>query len=547
MSEQPRRPAREPDPGRSDRDERAPESGASGASQDRPAPEGSGPDEAPRMTPRPVQRPDVDPAQSAVFGRPSGVEGSFDPSSETPPAASPPAASPPPGSQARPEPRSAPPPPESLAQAFGRPSDSGELVQRAPAERGRSGNGRGEEHFWTTGGYRDPWRDPAAGAALGPPAQPEPDRAEESPSETGPRLSAREVLFGRRVRPRSLAALAAVAVLLGLVGGFLGRITAEEGNPLTNPDVTLPRPEVGAHRPAGSVAGVAERVVPSVVSVETRVGAEGGTGSGVMIDGNGYVLTNNHVVSMAADTPTAKVSTVFQGGKRVPARVVGRDPKTDLAVIKVEVANPTVAPLGRSSDLAVGDDVVAIGSPLGLANTVTTGIVSSLHRPVRLSGEGSDTNAVIDAVQTDAAINPGNSGGALVDGNGALVGINSAIRSEGQGGSIGIGFAIPIDDARRIAEELIRTGHAQHADLGVNARSVNDGLTDGAQVQNVKDGSVAAAAGIAEGDVITRVGERGVGGADELVVAVNAHRNGEDLPVTVVRQGRELVLNARLR
>lgn len=420
-------------------------------------------------------------------------------------------------------------------------------MQRAPAERGQSGAARGEEHFWTTGGYRDPWRDPAAGAALGPPARPEPDRTREPPSETGPRLSAREVLLGRRVRPRALAALGAVAVLLGLVGGFLGRITAEEGNPLTNPDVTLPRPEAGVHRPAGSVAGVAERVVPSVVSVETRVGAQGGTGSGVVIDGNGYVLTNNHVVSMAADTPTAKVSAVFQGGKRVPARVVGRDPKTDLAVIKVEVANPTVAPLGRSADLAVGDDVVAIGSPLGLANTVTTGIVSSLHRPVRLSGEGSDTNAVIDAVQTDAAINPGNSGGALVDGNGALVGINSAIRSEGQGGSIGIGFAIPIDDARRVAEELIRTGHAQHADLGVNARSVNDGITDGAQVQNVKDGSVAAAAGIAEGDVITRVGGRDVGGADELVVAVNSHGNGEDLPVTVVRQGRELVLNARLR
>jgi S1-C subfamily serine protease len=216
------------------------------------------------------------------------------------------------------------------------------------------------------------------------------------------------------------------------------------------------------------------------------------------------------------------------------------------------VANPTVAPLGRSSNLSVGDDVVAIGSPLQLSGTVTNGIVSAVHRPVRLSGDGSDTNAVIDAVQTDAAINPGNSGGALVDRSGSVVGINSAIRSlgasgpEGQGGSIGLGFAIPVDDARRIAEELIRTGHAQHADLGVNARSVTDGATDGAQVQNVRDGSPAAAAGVAEGDVITQVGGRKVGSADELVVAVNGRQVGEGVPITVIRQGRQLVLDARL-
>lgn len=579
MSDQSRGPAQEPEPGRSGRarepgagsheqaspaaperdgaaeqaPQNSPESGnpneplhpwqtgttagARGVPADpaaRPRPEQSQPADTPRLTPRPIQRPQVAPEQSSVFGRPHDVEGSFDP----------------PQSGGQPQSvENAQPPPEALATAFGRPADSDEILQRAPGEQ-PAGAGPGPERpFWNTRGYREPWRDPSADAVLGPPAVPETERQAPAELQPGPLLSAREVLFGRRVRPRSLLALAVVAVVLGVLGGFVGRITAEEGNPLTNPNVTLAKPEPGTHRPAGTVAGVAKRVVPAVVSVETHVGAQGGTGSGVVIDGNGYILTNNHVVSMAADTPNAQVSTVFQGGKRVPARIVGRDAKTDLAVIKVEVANPTVAQLGSSSDLAVGDDVVAIGSPLQLAGTVTTGIVSSVHRPVRLSGEGSDTNAVIDAVQTDAAINPGNSGGALVDGNGSVVGINSAIRSLGSGGaggSIGLGFAIPIDNARRIAQELIRTGHAQHADLGVNAKSVSDGRTDGAQVQNVRDGSAAAAAGIAEGDVITRIGDREVSTADELIVAVNSRQNGEGIPITVVRQGRQLVLDARL-
>ena len=496
---------------------------------------GSGPEDRPRLGPRPVERPPVDAAQSAVFGRPPGVGSSFAPP-ETEVAAR--------GLE------HAEPPPEALASAFGRPPGSGETLQRAPGE--TSAGDPDQQPFWNERGYRDPWRDPGAGAVLGPPAVEADTGSAGGQRQRGPLLSAREVLFGQRVRPRSLAALAAVAVVLGAAGGLVGRLTAEESNPLTQPDVTLSKPEPAAPRPAGTVAGVAQRVAPAVVSVETHVGAQGGSGSGVVIDGNGFVLTNNHVVSMAADTPNAQVQVVFQGDQRVPARIAGRDPQTDLAVLKVDVANPTVAPLGRSSNLSVGDDVVAIGSPLQLSGTVTNGIVSAVHRPVRLSGDGSDTNAVIDAVQTDAAINPGNSGGALVDRSGSVVGINSAIRSlgasgpEGQGGSIGLGFAIPVDDARRIAEELIRTGHAQHADLGVNARSVTDGGTDGAQVQNVRDGSPAAAAGVAEGDVITQVGGRKVGSADELVVAVNGRQVGEGVPITVIRQGRQLVLDARL-
>ena len=226
--------------------------------------------------------------------------------------------------------------------------------------------------------------------------------------------------------------------------------------------------------------------------------------------------------------------------------MVGRDPKTDLAVLKVEKPGLRVAALGDSDELAVGDPVIAVGSPLGLAGTVTSGIVSALNRPVRLGGQGgssgSDTNAVINAIQTDAPINPGNSGGALVDGAGALVGINSAIATlssgQGQSGSIGLGFAIPINEARDIAQQLIRTGKVQHATLGVTARSVTDGARDGALVESVTAGSAAAKAGIKAGDVITRVGDRLVAGADELVVQVRTRKVGDKVELTYVRGGR---------
>lgn len=536
MNEQPGTPDQGDDPGRQAQGGRQPRDPAQQPDDVEQAgvwrsETGRNPD---RLPPRPVLRPEVDSAQQAAFARPPGVDGSFASDHE------------------RHEPRGVqqkPPAPESLAQAFSRPPGNDEVLQRAPGESNRQSRPAAEQAFWDADAHGG-WRDPAAGAVIGPPARSaEPGTDADQPR--GRLLSAREVLFGKRVQPRALIALGAVAVLLGLGGGFIGRITAEEGNPLVNPDVTLSEVQPGGDRPQGSAASVAQQIVPAVVSVEVRIGGQGGTGSGVVIDGDGYVITNNHVVSMASDTPDAQVSAVFHDGTRVPARVVGRDVKTDLAVIKVDIANPTVAQLGTSDDLSVGDQVTAVGSPLGLQGTVTTGIISSVSRPLRLAGEGTDTNAVIDAIQTDAAINPGNSGGALVDGNGAVVGINSAIRTlgsaDGEGGSIGLGFAIPINDARRIAQEIIRTGTAEHADLGVNAKSVSDGLADGAQVQNVREGSAAAGAGIAEGDVVIKVGDRDVHNADELIVAVDRHRIGERVPITVVRQGRELVLEAALR
>ena len=525
-------PARRPEPG-------APLAGDAPEEVVPPGP----PDRRPRLSPRPLARPPVDPAEAARVGRPAGLTGAFAP--KTAPGGGPPGSGP--GDRA---PSPAPPRGAAPATALAGPAGTDTVLQRPPGELAPGADQDGELHFWNADAERDPWRNPGASTLLGPPAvreepdEPEPERTE------GARLSIRELLFDRRVSPRALAALAVIALLIGAVGGVVGRLTAEGANPLTRPDATIVQAEPVRDRPPGSVAEVAGRVVPAVVSIEIRVGENGGTGSGVMINGDGYIVTNNHVVSLAATNPGSTLEVIFADGNRVGAAIVGRDPKTDLAVIKVDVANPTVAAIGRSADLKVGDAVIAIGSPLGLAGTVTTGIVSAVDRPVRLDGEGTDTNAVIDAIQTDAAINPGNSGGALVDSGGSVVGINTAIRTlsqGGAGGSIGLGFAIPIDDATAIAQELIRTGQVKHAELGVNAKSVTDGTTDGAQVQNVQQGSAAADAGIADGDVITRVGDRPVGSADELIVAVRERQIGEQVAVSLVRQGRPLVVQVVLK
>ncbi len=484
----------------------------------------------------PVPRPAVDPTAAQVFGRPPGVRGTFaDQQGVTRRAWA-----------------SATVPPEAEAAAFGKPPDCVEQLQRPP---GSNGVGRyaelpGQDAFWPRGAARDPWRDPSAAAVLGAPALRRGHGQTDETSRPGARLSLAEVLFGGRVSNRALVALVGVVLLVGGVGGLIGRLTAEVGPLLNDPGATLAQAQPAIQRPAGSVAEVAGRVLPAVVSLEFRVGDQGGFGSGVVIDGRGYLLTNNHVVAPAASIPQAILEAVFIDGTRLPARVVGRDPKTDLAVVKVEVANPTVAQLGRSSTLKQGDPVIAIGSPLGLAGTVTSGIISAVERPVRLEADGGQGNAVIDAIQTDAAINPGNSGGALVDAAGAVVGINTAIRTLGAsegGGSIGLGFAIPIDTARAIAQELIRTGHYQHAELGINAASVTDGKSDGARVQNVQQGSAAAEAGILENDVITKVGDRIIGSADTLTVAVRERTIGERVPISLVRDGRALVVNVTLK
>jgi S1-C subfamily serine protease len=491
-----------------------------------------------RLAPRPLDRPPSDPAAAAVFGRPAGVDSAF--------------AAPPGGllnaRNAFADLKVIPPPPEALASAFRRPTGTDDVLQRPPAWASQDGS-RGEEVLWSTNNGADPWRDPATGAVIGPPAVGRDDDATKAPKRpSGALLSLPEVIFGRRVKPMALVLLGVIALVIGSAGGLVGWVVARGGDVLTS-DVTLAEVNPAKEREPGSVANIAAKVARGVVSIEVKAGEEAGTGSGVMIEGSGYIVTNDHVVSLGARVNNGQqVNAVFTDGQRVPAKIVGRDPKTDLAVIKVEVANPTVVQLGNSDDLQVGDTVIAIGSPLGLENTVTEGIVSALHRPVAAGGENGEAPVVYDAIQTDAAINRGNSGGALVDKTGALIGINSAIRTaEGSTGSIGVGFAIPVNEMRRITESLIRSGGVKHADMGLNAKSVSAETAEGAQVVNVNDNGAAKRAGINEGDVITKVGERQVRTALELIVAVRQYNIGQTVPVVLARQGRELKIDVTLQ
>ena len=440
---------------------------------------------------------------------------------------------------ARPRPPSAPPP-EAVLRAFaprGGQAGLGEPPGGRPGLR-RTSSGP----WWKADAGSDPWRDPLAPAGLGRPAEYPTDGEPAGPLVVDHKGRRRLRLADVSVPVAALAVLALlfVAALGGTLSWYLGRTAPEE--PLFAADTQLSDVSPGISREPGSVADIAGRVTPAVVSIEVRVGESGATGSGVVVDAeNGYIVTNNHVVSGAADVDGAEIRAVFADGSGSAARIVGRDPASDIAVIKVEKPGLVAASLGSGGEVMVGDPVVAIGSPLGLAGTVTSGIVSALDRPVRLSGEGSDTNAVISAIQTDAPINPGNSGGALVDGTGAVIGINTAIASLGgsgtTGGSIGLGFAIPIDTARDIAEQLISTGSAVHASLGVQARSVTDGTRDGALVVNVEPDGPAAAAGIEEQDVIIAVDGEPVGSSEELQVAVDRRAPGDTVTVEVVRDG----------
>jgi S1-C subfamily serine protease len=490
-----------------------------------------------RLGPRPLDRPAADPVAAALFGRPAGVDGAF--------------AAPPGGRLGAHDVfadlKIGPPPPEALSTAFGRPAGSREILQRPPVPASQNGADT-EEALWSSDDGADPWRDPAAGAVIGPPAVGKPADGKAPKRPPGALLSLPELLFGRRVKATALLALGLVALLIGAAGGLVGWVVARGGEALTG-DVTLAEVQPGKERPIGSVSDIANRVSPGVVSIEVKGAQEAGAGSGVMIDGQGYIVTNDHVVTLAGRLTTGqKITVVFVDGNRVDAQIVGRDPKTDLAVIKVAVSNPTVLQLGNSDELQVGDTVIAIGSPLGLENTVTEGIVSAVNRPVVAGGDNGEAPVVYDGIQTDAAINRGNSGGALVDSTGALVGINSVIRTaEGSTGSIGLGFAIPVNDMRRITEALIRDGQVKHADLGLNAKSVSAETAEGAQVVNVNDNGAARQAGIVEGDVITKVGDRQVRNAPELIVAVRQYEPGQTVPLVLARQGRELTIQVTLQ
>ncbi|MFF9312825.1 trypsin-like peptidase domain-containing protein [Streptomyces sp. NPDC014748] len=356
----------------------------------------------------------------------------------------------------------------------------------------------------------------------------------------------------RRVRRALVGGAVALAVVSGLLGGVAGAYFERNGGIGA---VELPQ---AGKEPAGrapdSVAGIAARALPSVVTLHVSGSDEQGTGTGFVLDGLGHILTNNHVVEPAASG--GAISVTFSGGQTAKARIVGRDTGYDLAVVQVSgVRGLTPMPLGNSDNVQVGDPVVAIGAPFDLANTVTSGIISAKERPITAGGEKGDGGDVsyVDALQTDAPINPGNSGGPLLDSHGRVIGINSAIRSAdtgsdvqtGQAGSIGLGFAIPVNQAKRVAEELINTGRASHPVIGVtlDMNYTGDGAKVGAKSHDggspVAPGGPGAKAGIKAGDVITAVDGKPVHSGEELIVRTRAHRPGDRLALTVRRDGRD--------
>lgn len=340
-------------------------------------------------------------------------------------------------------------------------------------------------------------------------------------------------------RTAIVAGAVALALVSGGIGGAVGAWTqsGSSSGAVTNAlDAPRTNATQTANAPAGTVQAVAQKVLPSVVQIQVAGAQAEGEGSGVVLSSDGLILTNNHVAAGAG--ANGKITVAFSDGTTASATLVGADPMSDIAVIKVEGRTDlTPIELGTSADVQVGQPVVAIGSPLGLAGTVTSGIVSALNRPVSTSGESGNQNTVIDAIQTDAAINPGNSGGALVNMDGKLIGINTAIATLGgeaaggqQGGSIGLGFAIPVDQASRIANELVKTGKATQAIIGVSVSSRD--TSHGAGVMDVTAGGPADKAGIPKGSVITRVDDRVVDSGDSLIAAIRSHAPGDKVEVT---------------
>ena len=348
-----------------------------------------------------------------------------------------------------------------------------------------------------------------------------------------------------------LPLLLVLALVTGLVGGLLGGAlvlgTADSDRvDLLPTDAAPPPAEVG------SVAAVAQRVLPSTVQVRVVGGDDdsetaSATGSGFAVDGKGHVITNNHVVEVAG--ADGSITVVDARGRVHRAELIGRSPVYDIAVLDVRpVRGLRPAALGSSRRMNVGDTVVAIGSPLGLRSTVTSGIVSALDRPVTTGGESGDTS-FINAVQTDAAINPGNSGGPLVDLAGRVVGVNSAIATTGtnlggQGGSIGVGFAIPMEQVRVTANQILRTGEAEYPVIGANVDTRPS--TQGAVVSEVPEGTPADAAGLRVGDRIVAVDGVRVADGVALIVAIRSHRPGQRIELTLVRDGAQRTLEVRL-
>jgi putative serine protease PepD len=368
-----------------------------------------------------------------------------------------------------------------------------------------------------------------------------------SPTGRAVGLAGRPVLLGWRV-------LVACLLAAGLIGGGIGGlfVAVTQGDTTVRPVKTL---GVGSPAPVTdrrSVAAIAAGALPAVVTIDAgAAGGDGGTGSGVIISSDGYILTCNHVIAPAVAAGSPISVRRYQEFGQIQAQLVGRDPATDLAVLRIPTTSPLpAATLGQSGSLVVGAPVVAIGAPLGLSGTVTTGVVSALDRnPTEPAGNAIPPTVLIGAIQIDAAINPGSSGGPLLDALGQVVGINAAIAAvpgheeQTQSGSIGVGFAIPVDFARSVAQELISTGRATHPYVGASSATITAGEAStiggvpGARLVSLVPDGPAARAGLRIGDVVTRIDASTIRGTNDLIVAARLHRVGDRVSVTYVRQG----------
>lgn len=346
-------------------------------------------------------------------------------------------------------------------------------------------------------------------------------------------------------RPNALL----MAGIAGLVGAVFG---ASSSGSLFGHDIKLTSVNSSIERPPGSVADIAQRVLPSVVSISAVSSSGGGTGTGFVIDSTGYILTNNHVIADAA-ADGGDIEVQLNDGTTLQATIIGRDSSYDLAVLKVNKTGLTALTFGDSDNVAVGDSVIAIGSPLGLSGTVTLGIVSAKDRAVT-AGESAGDSSFINAIQTDAAINPGNSGGPLVNSAGAVIGVNSAIATLGssslssQSGSIGLGFAIPINQARKTAEQLIKNGKATYPVVGVSVDMQYAG--DGAKIADTSNailpGGPASKAGLRAGDLIVKFDGRTITTPEELIVAIRSKNVGDKVVIEYKRAGKPFTTSLTL-
>ncbi|MFJ7121557.1 S1C family serine protease [Streptomyces albogriseolus] len=356
-----------------------------------------------------------------------------------------------------------------------------------------------------------------------------------------------------RGRGGLVAAVLVAALVAGGLGGGLGYTLARENDSGGSTTVSSSTSGGNVKRDPGTVAAVAAAALPSTVTIEAASSSgEGGTGTGFVFDKQGHIVTNNHVVADAVDG--GNLSATFPDGKKYEAEVVGNAQGYDVAVIKLKNAPSDLKPLtlGNSDDVAVGDSTIAIGAPFGLSNTVTTGIISAKNRPVASSDGTGSKASYMSALQTDASINPGNSGGPLLDAQGNVIGINSAIQSTsnggfgtGQAGSIGLGFAIPINQAKYVAQELIRTGKPVYAKIGASV-SLED-TTNGAKIteqgvggtEPVDPGGPADKAGLKPGDVITKLDDRVIDSGPTLIGEIWTHKPGDEVTITYERGGKE--------